>query len=47
VRRHLDVHDGDVGPVGEGLAQEVVSVARLTGDLEAGVGQQASDPFPH
>ena len=34
-RRHADVDHGDVGLVGADLAQQVLGVARLAGDLEA------------
>ena len=45
VGRHLHVHDRDVGPVGGHLAPQVVGVAGLGDDLEAGVGQQAAQPL--
>ena len=41
--RHPHVDDGDVGPVGADLAQQVLGVARLAGDLEARLLQQACE----
>ena len=43
VGRHADVDDGDVGLVRADLAQEVLRVAGLAGDLEAGLLQQARE----
>jgi hypothetical protein len=42
-RRHAHVYHGDVGLVGADLAQQVLRVARLPGDLEAGLLQQARE----
>ena len=42
-RRHLHVDHGDVGPVRERPAQEVVGVAGLGDDVEAGLGEQPRD----
>ena len=39
-RRHPHVDDGDVGLVGADLAQQVLGVARLAGDLEARLLEQ-------
>jgi hypothetical protein len=46
-RRHLDVGHDDVGAVRQHLAEQVVGVAGLRDGLEAGVGEQADDPFAH
>ena len=45
VGRHLHVDDRHVGPVGGHLAPQVVGVAGLSDDLEAGVGEQAAEPL--
>ncbi len=42
-RRHLDVHDRDVGAVRADLQQQVVGRAALPDDLEPLVGKQAGD----
>ncbi len=44
-RRHLDVDDGDVGPMRQRLPQEGFCVARVADHLEAGLRQDAHDPF--
>ena len=44
-RRHLDVHDGDVGAVRERLAHEVLRVSRPADHVEPGVGEQPGYPF--
>src|SRR4051812_4686088 len=44
-RWHLDVDEGDVGPVGERFAEKVLGVAGARRDLETGVSEQARDPF--
>ena len=44
-RRHLDVDDGDVGAMRARAAQEVVGVAGLRDDLEAGALEDARDPL--
>jgi hypothetical protein len=41
VGRHLHVNDGHVGVVRGHLAAQVVGIARLSDDLEAGVGHSA------
>jgi hypothetical protein len=42
-RRHPDVDDGDVGAVRADLAQQVLGVPGLAGDLEAGLLEQARE----
>jgi len=42
-RRHLDVDDRDVGSQGDRLPEQVGSVARVTDDVEADLGEDASD----
>ena len=42
-RRHPDVDDRDVGLVGADLAQQVLGVAGLAGDLEARLLEQAGE----
>ena len=42
-RRHAHVDDGDVGLVGADLAQQVLGVAGLAGDLEARLLEQARE----
>ena len=42
-RGHADVDHGDVGLVGADLAQQVLGVAGLAGDLEARVLEQAHE----
>ena len=44
-RRHADVDDRHVGLVGADLAQQVLPVAGLAGDLEAGLLEQAREPL--
>jgi hypothetical protein len=42
-RRHAHVDHGDIGLVRADLAQQVLGVARLAGDLEARLLQQSRD----
>ena len=44
--RHLYVDHGDVRPVRERLAQEVVGVAGLGDDVEARLAEQPREAFP-
>src|SRR5262249_43733024 len=41
-RRHADVHDRDIGALLLHLAQQLVGIARLADNFEAGLGEQAS-----
>jgi hypothetical protein len=43
LRRHPHVDHRDVGPVGKRLAQEVVRVPGLGGDLESGLAEEPRD----
>src|SRR5919197_927770 len=46
-RRHLDVHDRNVGPVCERPAQEVLRVTDLQDDVKAGLDENARDALAH
>jgi hypothetical protein len=41
--RHLHVHDRNIRPVREALAQQILRVPGLCDDLELRLGQQASN----
>ena len=45
IGRHLDVHDGDIRAMREPLPKQILGVARLGYDVEAGVHQQPRDPL--
>ena len=42
-RRHLHVHDGNIWPVREALAQQILRVPSLCDDLEPRLGQETSN----
>src|SRR5262249_14714374 len=44
-RRHADVHDCDVGVLVRDLAEQLLGVAGLADDVEAGLGEQPGDAF--
>jgi hypothetical protein len=46
MRRHLYVHDGHVRTVRKALPQEIVRVAGLSCDVEAGLDEEARYPLP-
>ncbi len=45
-RRHADVDDGDVGLLLGHFAEQLVGIARLSDDLEAGLDEQARHALP-